>query len=254
MSTAERVATSDGQAEAAPSGMPSTNPMASRKHRLDYWVWFTSIITAMVAALLSLNQAWIASDTEKRSLRAYILVEDASSDRRFTPKMPARWDIRVVNYGKTPSVNTTTVAKVWIGKNALNSADAFFGDPSSNPSAITSFIMPPDHRDDYGYASILSDNALSDEDIARMRSSDAAIVLAGRTWYRDVFGDLHWTASAGTPSPQVPSPPARSTTISTKPAKKLASSFAGGGIIGPCLRVPKRSPSLKCAPQASALC
>jgi hypothetical protein len=44
-----------------------------------------------------------------------------------------------------------------------------------------------------GYTSILSDDALSDEDIARMRSSDAAIVLAGRTWYRDVFGDLHWT-------------------------------------------------------------
>jgi hypothetical protein len=193
MSIAERAAIGDKQGEVAPSCMPSSNPMTPQKHRLDYWVWFTSIIIAAVAALLSLNQAWIATDTEKRSLRAYILVEDANGDKRFTPKMPARWNIRMVNYGKTPSVNTTTVAKLWIGKNALNRADAFFGDPSSNPSAITSFIMPPDHRDDYGYASILSDNALSDEDIALMKSSDAAIVLAGRAWYRDVFGDLHWT-------------------------------------------------------------
>lgn len=191
MTIAERTPISD-EAEAAPSDMPSA-PLAPQKHRLDYWVWFTSIGTAAIAVLLSLNQAWIATATEKRSLRAYILVEDADSGRRFTPKMPARWDIRVINYGKTPSVNTTTVAKLWIGKNALSSADAFFNDPSSNPSEITSFVMPPDHRGDYGYSSILSDSALSDEDVVRMKSSDDVVVLAGRTWYRDIFGDIHRT-------------------------------------------------------------
>ncbi|UFX41924.1 hypothetical protein HAP47_0021750 [Bradyrhizobium sp. 41S5] len=170
----------------------ATSPAPAPKHRLDYFVWFTSIATAVVAASLSLYQAHISSDTEKRSLRAYLIIDD-KGNKSFKRGELARWDIAIYNFGKTPSSETTSVVKLFLGGDALSKAHTFLRDPTSNPDTRTMMIVPPSGTDSPIYSSILSETPMTDDITALAHANNGVIVLAGRAWYRDVFSDLHHT-------------------------------------------------------------
>jgi hypothetical protein len=38
-----------------------------------------------------------------------------------------------------------------------------------------------------------SDDAVTDEEMAFMRAQDGGVIMAGRTWYSDIFGEPHST-------------------------------------------------------------
>jgi hypothetical protein len=158
---------------------------------------FVAAIGGIVAGIAGGYQGWVARDTERRSLRAYVLVEDMKNQRlQISIGQKVRWDIEYVNYGQSMTLNEATDAHVWLGKNAVQQMSAFFSKPAlPQPKGMARFITPPNVAGTHGfhYITLFSENVIDPEGFSFIKENDAGVVMAGRVWYTDIFGVQHWT-------------------------------------------------------------
>jgi hypothetical protein len=179
---------------------------SERRHWLEYAaVAFAgaALLASTAAAVFSGRQAWIASDTEERQLRAYLEVTDIEvvcPDCTTTaPVSPTTFSgrnfvhIRFENSGQTPAQAIRQKVNWWVipSKNAPLPSSLDFPDyspPNGSGLVSTSELARDKHRD--GMASI-------DDDIDRFRAATTGtttIYLYGHIDYCDVFGKPRATA------------------------------------------------------------
>jgi hypothetical protein len=130
--------------------------------------------------------------------RPYVLVEDIKGQTLdFKKGENARWDIQFVNYGKSPSIKEVTDAHVWVGKNAVAMMDNYFRNlPEIVPPKSAEFIVPPNASggpNGFHYVTVWSDAVINPDDVVFMKAEDGGVIMAGRTWYYDIFGESHRT-------------------------------------------------------------
>jgi hypothetical protein len=131
--------------------------------------------------------------------RPYILIQDFPGTFSFPNGQKAKWNIQYINYGKSPSVKEATEAYVWVGKSAISQMEDFFKrTPNRKPDNSANFVTPPNAtarpgENGFHYVTLFSDTVVTPDDGAFMQSHDGGVVMAGRVWYSDVFGDDHST-------------------------------------------------------------
>jgi hypothetical protein len=130
--------------------------------------------------------------------RPYLLIEDIKGKTLdFKRGEKASWGIQYINYGKSPTVKGTANASVWVGKTAAAKMNDFFRKlPTAAPPDLTAFIVPPNAsagvgQNGFHYTTLFSETAITEDDSAFMRANDGGVIMAGRTWYTDIFGDSH---------------------------------------------------------------
>ena len=182
-------------AQGAPSKTADDCVKQSRppeKHWLEYGIFLSgigSIAIACVAAGFSLYQGWVARDTERRSLRAYVFVETGIDEK--TPDIDAPGlltaKITIKNGGITPAYNVTT---------------KLGGSLSSFPKPVASELTPPQNAFPYLSSSTLgpqSHETMSFEgprefnaaEKAQIHQSWKGVYIYGVIEYQDVFQKFH---------------------------------------------------------------
>ena len=149
-------------------------------------------------------QIGVAKETEKRQLRAYIIVSDTAvicPDCGDTARAPSALPgvtnfvvFRMENNGQTPAYNVSPVINWWSIKQATKGAklpsDFSFEDhkQSADESHGVSYIGRDNHRDTY--------RAIGDKDISLFKDAVAqqsVIFLYGHIDYCDIFNLPHST-------------------------------------------------------------
>jgi hypothetical protein len=197
---------SNNAPEAAATGGGKNRSERERRHSLEYAaVAFAgaAFLASTAAAVVSGRQAWIASDTEERQLRAYLEVTDlevvcpdcSTTGSATSIPFPGRnfVHIRFENSGQTPARRIRQKVNWWVipSKNATLPSTLEFPDYSpTNGSGLvsTSELARDKHRD--GMTPI-------DNDIDRFHAATtgtSTIYLYGHFEYCDVFGKPRATA------------------------------------------------------------
>jgi hypothetical protein len=79
-------------------------PTASaREERALKWIAVLGPIIAMGALLVALQQWWLARDTNEKTLRAYVMLDDSRIDD-LEPGKLARVSVIIRNFGSTPAL------------------------------------------------------------------------------------------------------------------------------------------------------
>jgi hypothetical protein len=207
--------TAHGQGEALPGGIgqPIVQQQSRNTEERGYfrkgesWVSLLTLLFVGAYTVLTVfilcnaqEQAQISRLNFRMDQRPYIFVENIPDQPpRFKQAEKARWDVHYVNFGKSPSINEATDAHVWVGKAAYDKAQEFLkGLPFKKPENMASFITPPNATASRGqpgfkFITLFSDSAITDDEFAFINATDGGVVLAGRVWYYDVFGDRHST-------------------------------------------------------------
>lgn len=172
-----------------------------------FGVWFYSVLTlvimgaAVYSAIQARNQVDIATQDFRMDQRPYILIEDIKGQTKvFTIGEKARWDIHYVNYGKSPSIKEATDAHVWVGKTAFAAMEDFFRNATIiKPQGMAEFINPPNaaaattSANGFHFVTLYSAAAINADEMAFIKTNDGGVVMAGRDWYFDIFGEAHYT-------------------------------------------------------------
>jgi hypothetical protein len=189
-------------------GLPPSRAKMGYFSKTKNWISFLTLLFVGAYTIMTLfivrsseEQVRISRLNFKMDERPYILVEDTKGQSlNFKKGERARWDIQYVNYGKSPAVKAATDAHVWVGKRAISTTDGFFSKSSViKPEGMAEFITPPNSSaagpsaNGFHYVTLFSDAATTDDDIAFMKANDGGVLVAGRVWYSDLFGDVHWT-------------------------------------------------------------
>jgi hypothetical protein len=155
------------------------------------WYDKATVIAAIIAAIctgaaasFTGYQAWIAKDTAKRQLRAYISVPEAYVKYARNGARPDGW-IAISNAGQTPAYQVQ-----------LDSETRILDYP-----LITSFTFLTNHHYEIGNLgpqSKLSPSQIGDEDLpadefAELKNGQRRIFLYGTITYKDVFKKQHYT-------------------------------------------------------------
>jgi hypothetical protein len=150
--------------------------------------------------ITAICQVSIARQNFRMDQRPYLLVEDIKGTLKFSRGDKARWDVHYINYGKSPTLDEATDAHVWVGQSAIPNMEEFFKKlTAEKPRGMASFITPPNSSasgpkdNGFHYVSLFSENAVDQDDVGYMTTHDGGVVMAGRAWYDDLFGERHWT-------------------------------------------------------------
>lgn len=180
--------------EAAPPSVSSQNTSSpERKNsagkRSHTWLEKLTLFIAVLAFGVASRQAWVASDNEYKTLRAYVLVTDVrfakdEADGKYkfgrsfengTHELLIYYD--VVNEGRTPAHDLEKAVDVeypWKGHVKFDYTD---GTPGYLPQRHT--FGPVRTR------------PFTDEEIQKIATGDPPFVFAGQIWYHDIF-DHRW--------------------------------------------------------------
>jgi len=116
----------------------------------------------------------------------------------FDIGQPLRWNLGLLNAGRSPATDVVTDASVWFGETALKDVDKFFSRLPENRSG-NAIIMPYqggsdlDNSPGFDFSSFMSKNPLDDASFNFLQHTDGGVVVAGRIWYRDASGNQYWT-------------------------------------------------------------
>lgn len=164
---------------------PGKAVSASDKHWLEYATFIVAtlgFIAALLAAIFAFWQAWIAQDTEKRQLRAYI-VEDGADLQGFGIGSKAQVEVLFVNMGQTPAHDA-----VWLSELAV--LDYTGGQTFSPHECRLARNAPENPKWMVGKSKQFTKywpTAFTAEEVARVQAGTAVIYFHGRFCYLDIF-------------------------------------------------------------------
>lgn len=166
-----------------------------------FWVAVLGFIAASAAAIFAERQAAVASDTEKRELRAYLAIshfglfcadcETDSLSSNILPQMRDTIRYRIQNSGQTPASNVTTSTNWWPITGKVTRLPKDFAFPEHAPYTF-------DSESDIGRSGTKETAAqIGNADIRTFQlaaQGTMTLFLYGRVNYCDVFGVPHSTA------------------------------------------------------------
>jgi hypothetical protein len=185
------------------SGNPKSGYFTEGKNWVSFFtLLFVGAYTILTVLILrnAQEQVQISRMNFRMDQRPYLLVEDVKGQTlSFKRDEKARWDIQYINYGKSPAVKEETDANIWVRTTAATKMNDFFNKlPKIASPNHTSFIVPPNvnagkGENGFHYLTLFSDAKITEDDYAFMKTVDGGVIMAGRAWYYDIFGDPHWT-------------------------------------------------------------
>lgn len=181
---------------------PAPGPQSSATRWRDPNTWIAVGTVALV--LIGLGALWVSRDSEKRQLRAYVLVTDSGiacascgdTEIKF-PTFPGTTNAYVMvlqNSGETPA-SRVRVVSTWLNVGRPGAElPAHFTFPDARPDALHSFFSSSELGKDEVGTSI---SPLTDRAVAALKAAGAntsTVFLYGHVDYCDIFGEPHSTA------------------------------------------------------------
>ncbi|UFZ04659.1 hypothetical protein LQG66_36695 [Bradyrhizobium ontarionense] len=166
------------------SASTSTRSTSTSKHWLD----FLAVLIASGSMAFSGWQVKIASERSAAEVRPYLMVENDNVPSLAVNKK-GLWNIRYVNYGKTPALRAYTLGKIWTGRTALEDAAKYISSlPDIHDPQWRGATVPPTNKSDAtGFTTLVTDEVASKDLLGSMREQDNQVVMAGRAYYLDVL-------------------------------------------------------------------
>jgi hypothetical protein len=192
---------SSSEIEEPPTSTHTANSKIEDKHWLDYVTASLALIAAIAATLLGSYQGWVARDTEKRQLRAYMVLTDLGvfcpdcGDKSLVtdilPNIKNSMRTRLENNGQTPAREVNGITNWWSiqGNGASLPADFAFPDHARTGFVSNSEIGKDKHKD--------SAEEFDQSAIATFKDAvDGRITLFiyGHVDYCDIFREPHSAA------------------------------------------------------------
>jgi hypothetical protein len=165
-----------------------------------WWAWvsglvgFGSLIGVLVALGIALHSNWIARDTARRQLRAYLTVEPGGVCQPEDGLHPVPIDL--INNGQTPAYDLEHGGDFLVitGDPRQFDPDADGRLAQLNPAdcvAQTDAVLGPNtNRFTYAY---IEEKMITKANWAKIHAKEAAIIHYGFFRYKDVFGERHQT-------------------------------------------------------------
>jgi hypothetical protein len=161
-------------------------------------IWSTNKKAADAAK----SAADTADKTLKQSIadrRPYVTLRTIGTVKISYGK-PIQVNVQMINWGKSLANGVTLAAHVWFGRDTNTAADQFLAQlPLVPQKADEQFLIPNIDGDkpaspSFIYTTITSgDQAPSHNAIQTIRHQDAGVMVAGRCWYKDTFGNWYRT-------------------------------------------------------------
>jgi hypothetical protein len=161
----------------------------------DY-VALLALIISIVAAIFTGYQAWVARDTEKRSLRAYVLVSLSSPLQGFAPGQKLSVTAVLDNVGQTPVYDATWISGFNFLPYPLSSAIEW------HYTCAETMKLPAAQHWFFGKQATAykaGESPLTGDEIARIRAGKDGIYFVGQVCYRDIFQVVRETDFSGRP-------------------------------------------------------
>jgi hypothetical protein len=170
--------------------MTDGSSQPQKKHR-DAFEW-TTLVTAIIGVVLLFlytgitgYQAYIARDTERHQLQAYLGVTGSLSPPDKSGS--AYVTILVHNYGQTPAIRTDVLSGGFVGPTALREEQLPFARYKAVRNSNELIIFPTQE-----YPATISPPFLKDE-LQKLTSVENAAFAHGTILYEDIFGVHHET-------------------------------------------------------------
>ncbi len=150
-----------------------------KKHWLEYATAIFALIAAIggiAAATFSGYQGWVARDTEKRQLRAYVVVNTAGAI--ITKELVLRVDVEIKNSGQTPAYD---------GEARTRIVPIQSGDPEP-PLAVENVQADTFIIGAGGSVTAEPEMPITADVIPAYQKLDRIIYVVGKVTYSDIFG------------------------------------------------------------------
>ncbi len=176
------------------------NHDGERKQNWTLILAFVAAIGSAGAAISGIRQAWIASDTEQRQLRAYLFL--SATNVVIETNRTVFSNIIFKNYGVTPADNVRHWACVAVRDIVIKNSVTI--DPTDLPDwrgdiiALPRSIVPQGDVMPVRYVfscekGALNPLVLTDDEQTAVNANKKAIYLYGMIYYEDIFGHPHHT-------------------------------------------------------------
>jgi hypothetical protein len=164
-----------------------------------WWAWasglvgFGSLLGVIVALGIALNSNWIARDTAKRQLRAYLTVEPGGVSEAVGGMHQVPIDL--INNGQTPAYDLEQGGDFLVITGDPRHFDPGTDgrlselDPEDCVASTDAVLGPNTNRFTYAYL----EEALPKPFWQKIYAKEAAIIHYGFFRYKDVFGERHQT-------------------------------------------------------------
>ena len=194
------------EAECGPEKYGSSTDLCAQWKAADaatnsaWWAWVSglvgvgSLVGVLVALGIALHSNWIARDTAKRQLRAYVHLKTADLGRCGDNNFPTDCDhpvqrfaeVEIRNYGQTPALNMVSVTAVGI-KPFPPTEVRPLGEIPDWVDRSTSDLPPG--RESGMPMEVKASGWFHD----RLMTGELAVYFWGEVTYEDVFGEKHRT-------------------------------------------------------------
>ena len=170
----------------------------NRKHS---WLEKLAVAFAALAFTASAWQGWVARDTEKRQLHAYILPSESSVV--LSPPNNLKMHLVVKNFGSTPAYKLVGWNCIIVGRfkkdsiGNLGFETEFPVPPFDEKNAQQTTVGPQDTKSvlspSFCDGNVARVRAITPEEFARIQNGNAAVYIYGEQHYLDAFGTAHFT-------------------------------------------------------------
>lgn len=152
------------------------------------WFWDRlAIILIFVYTAFSGIQVLVARDQEKRTLRAYVFVDEIYIDSLNTPNPEV--SVKIKNFGQTPAYDF----QAWGDMKIVDQPEPTFPPPPNEFPGRRGPLPPTKETVTF----VHMDHPLSDSEWAQITSGRSALYVYGEIRYRDAFGEHRHTTFRG---------------------------------------------------------
>src|SRR5260370_5199050 len=182
---------------------------ASHSNKILFWTKISAALLFIYAALtfwqelMTRKSITDASRHFQIDQRSYVWKLDFISPKDIHIVANERmWtNIHWVNYGKSPAVRTSATGKIFVGPTAMQDADQWFAALGNGPLIAQpgeEIIIAPGIPSDLdkpagGYSTILTDDALKQDEIDHMQHTSYSVAMALRIQYYAMHGHRYWS-------------------------------------------------------------
>lgn len=202
-----------------------------RSHRdKNYIVSISTLIAVIIYALITFWQGCmtresIDNNTKQFQIdqRPYLWTTNTKPEMSIQKDQRMWVNIHMVDFGKSPAIKIRVLGKIFIGSNAKDDADKWFGlledkffdDPNMTetvaPPGIPSIFPQPSEKEKAskiepgkpepwpggfgggGYFTVMTDNVLKQPDVDYVLNTDESAFIVMRLRYFDGFGNRYWS-------------------------------------------------------------
>jgi hypothetical protein len=190
----------------------NTDKEDQKSHRNKSFV--VSIFTLIAVVIYAGLTAWqgcltrqsIANNSTQFQIdqRPNVWIPENDPTKRFhiAPNDRISMDISWINFGKQPAIRVKAAGKIFVGPQALQDADAWFGGlgygrpfPKSvdGETVIPPGIPPNPDKPFMEFSTLYSDEAITQEQANYVLGNDFPIAIVARIQYSDASGTLYWS-------------------------------------------------------------